>query len=358
MGIEKKLIGCKINGRDVIEYTLKNSSNTQIVILNYGGIIRSIITEDKKGTLSDIALGYNDINDYINTTKYFGAIIGRVANRIENSVINVNKKEYKLASNDGKNHLHGGKVGYNNYIWDANIKLDDKRNEYLELKYLSKDGEENYPGNLDVAVNYKLTEDNELVIEYIAVSDKDTVVNLTNHSYFNLAGHNSGNILKHKLMINSDKITESDNELISTGKIINVENTPMDFRDFKYIGEEIESDYYQIQYGGGYDQNWIIRESSEVMKKVAEVKEETSGRTMEVYSTMPGVQFYSGNFLEGEDKGKDGCMYQKRTGFCLETQYFPNALKHSHFPSIVLKKDEVYNHKTIYKFSTINKKDA
>lgn len=353
MKIEVKSLEKKIAEREVLVYTLKNSKNTEVNIINYGGIILSILTEDKYGNLADIALGYEDIEDYTVSTPYFGAIIGRFSNRIENSEISINGKEYKLAKNDGNNHLHGGNVGYNKVFWESKIRLDDNNTEYLELKYLSIDGEENYPGNLNITVNYKLTDENELVMEYYGKSDQDTIVNLTNHSYFNLAGHNSGSILEHELIINSDKITENNDEGICTGKILDVDDTPMSFRKFTSIGNSIDSNYYQIQYAKGYDHNWILRGRDGEYKKAAEVREYTSGRVMEVYTTKPGVQFYSGNYLNGNDKGKGGNIYMKRAGFCLETQYFPNSLKCSNFPNVILKKGEEYYHKTSYVFSIL-----
>ena len=246
--------------------------------------------------------------------------------------------------------MHGGLVGFDKKVWEG--KLQEEYNDSIEFSYLSADGEEGYPGNLNVRVKYTITEDNELKIEYYAISDKDTIINLTNHSYFNLSGQGSGDILKHKIMINADKFTINDKYSIPTGEIAEVNNTAMDFRKLTYIGENISSSYEQIVFGSGYDHNWIINNSGNKLNKAAEVYDEKSGRVMEVYTTKPGVQFYTANFLDGLEPGKQGTTYIKRGAFCLESQYFPNSVKHLNFPSPILAAQQKYEHSTIYKFST------
>ena len=296
-------------------------------------------------------LGYDKLDGYLRKGPYFGAIIGRHGNRIEDSMFEINGIEYHLYANDGKNHLHGGLKGFDKVLWQAEI-IEFDQDESLQLTYRSLDGEENYPGNLDVKIVYSLTNDNSLRIHYFAVSDKDTVVNLTNHSYFNLSGHCAGDILKHKLMINSNRFTVINDEGIPTGEIRDVKDTPMDFTTLTTIEPGLLSGYEQIASGKGYDHNWVLNVSGKKPEKAAEVYDEVSGRLMEVYTTKPGIQFYSGNFLDGSETGKDNTVYSKWSGLCLETQYFPNALKHKHFPSPILKAGQQYNQTTIYKFLT------
>lgn len=352
MSIVKKFYGNTSNGTEVSIFTLKNSNGMTAEITNFGGIIVSLKVPDREGNLEDIVLGYDKLEDYLHNTRYFGAIIGRFGNRIENASFELDGVEYNLAKNDGENHLHGGIQGFNAVIWQPEIVNKDN-GESLELCYLSKDGEEGYPGNLNIKVTYTLTEDNALEIEYFAISDKDTVVNLTNHSYFNLSGHASGNILRHKVMINADEFTVNDKYSIPTGEIKDVTNTPMDFTKLTIVGENIDSDYDQIAFAKGYDHNWVLKVSGRKPEKAAEVLDEKSGRFMEVYTTKPGVQFYTANFLDGSEIGKGGVNYGKRQAICLETQYFPNSIKHKHFPSPILKVGQEYKHTTIYKFSTI-----
>lgn len=340
------------DGKDVKLFTLTNSNGLKAEITNYGGIIVRLFTPDKNGKLDDIVLGFDSLEDYLKGNPFFGALIGRHANRIENSEFTINGIVYKLAANEGNNHIHGGTKGFDKVVWDAEAVSNDN-GDFLKLRYTSMDGEENYPGNLDVVVTYSLTDDNELVIDYEAVSDKDTVVNLTNHSYFNLSGHDSGSIYKHQLMINADKFTVVDENLIPTGEIRDVAGTPMDFTGLKSVESGIDSDYEQIVYGNGYDHNFVLNNKNGVKDLAAKVFDPKSGRVMEVYTTKPGVQFYSGNFLDGSVVGKKGTLYEKRSGFCLETQYFPNAMKHGHFPSPVLKAGGKYCHTTVYKFPMV-----
>lgn len=341
-----------VDGKVVDLYTIKNSKGMRAEITSYGATLVSLMVKDNKGEFDDVVLGYEKLEDYLKYTNFFGATVGRVANRIGNSSFEINGIQYKVAKNDGENHLHGGIVGFDKVVWEEKLQGEES-SQSIEFSYLSIDGEEGYPGNLKVRVKYTITEENELKIEYFAISDKDTIVNLTNHSYFNLTGQGSGDILKHKMMINSDEFTVNDKYSIPTGEIAKVNNTPMDFRKLTYIGENISSDYEQIAFGNGYDHNWIINKSGDnKLSKAAEVQDEKSGRIMEVYTTKPGVQFYSGNFLKGLEPGKVGTTYSKRSGLCLETQYFPNSINRANFPSPILKAQEKYEHSTIYKFST------
>ena len=339
-----------VDKKSVYLFTIKNSKGMVAEITNYGATLVSLKVKDNKGKFDDVVLGYDKLEDYLKYKNFFGATVGRFANRIENSSFELNGIQYKVAKNEGENHLHGGIVGFDKVVWEVELQTKES-NESIEFSYLSKDGEEGYPGNLNVRVKYTATEDNELKIEYYAISDKDTIVNLTNHSYFNLSGQGSGDILKHKIMINSDKFTINDKDSIPTGEIAEVNNTPMDFRELTCIGKNISSDYEQIVFGSGYDHNWIINDTGKRLEKAAEVYDEKSGRVMEVYTTKPGVQFYSANFLKGLEPGKGGTTYIKRGAFCLETQYFPNSVKHKNFPSPILKAKQKYEHETIYKFS-------
>lgn len=352
MGIKKRLFGVTDKGCTVHIFDMANTKGMEVSIINYGGRVVSIKVPDKNGNAADVALGYDNIENYLNDKGiYFGAIAGRYANRIEGASFILNGKEYKLAKNDGNNHLHGGIKGFDKVIWDAEVIKKDGE-EKLLLTYMSHDGEEGYPGNLKVKVTYSVTEESELRIDYNAVSDKDTIVNLTNHTYFNLAGHDSGSILKHQLMINGDRFTVINDECIPTGEIRKVYGTPMDFTtlrpiDWSFTPEEDD----QLKCGNGYDHNWVLNVSGEAPEKAAELYEPLSGRIMEVYTTKPGIQFYSGNFLDGSLHGKKNSVYGKREGLCLETQYFPNSMRHLEFPSPVLKAGEEYKHTTIYKFS-------
>lgn len=348
MGIIEKFYGTTKNNEKVTMYTIKNNSNMEVDIINYGGIVTSIRVPDKNGNIDDVVLGYDTLEAYESGDKYFGALIGRCSNRIKNACFKLNGKEYNLAKNNGKNHLHGGNTGFDKVIWNAEIVEKNK----LKLSYLSKDGEENYPGNLKVNVYYSLSDDNELKIEYYATTDKATLVNLTNHSYFNLGGKASDNILNEKILINADKFTVTDDESIPTGELRNVSNTPMDFKTLKVIGDNIDSDYEQIIFGQGYDHNWILNSKGDINVLAAKVIDEISGRVMEVYTTNEGVQFYTGNFLEGTVGGKNGKTYGKRSGLCLETQYIPDSINHINFSSCILNKNEEYKHITIYKFLT------
>lgn len=346
MSITKNYFGTLPDGTKVDIFTLTNSKKVSVDITNFGGIIVSITVPDKNGNMTDVALGYRNLDKYIENPGYLGALVGRHANRIEDARFELNGKVYELAKNDGKNHLHGGLTGFHNVVWKAEVN-----GEKLVLTHTSPDGEEDYPGKVDVKVEYSLTEGNELVIDYNAVSDQDTVLNLTNHAYFNLGGHASGDILKHQIYINADSFTPVNDECIPTGEIRSVKGTVMDFTTLRNFAEGFNSSDEQIKNGGGYDHNWVLNTKGDIREVAVELYHPESGRLMQVFTTKPGVQFYSGNFLNNLN-GKENAVYGKRNGLCLETQYFPNAMKHRHFPSPVLKAKEQYHHVTIYKFAT------
>lgn len=351
MSISKKFFGKTIDDKEIYLYTLSNSNGMKVKIINYGAAIVSIIVKNKNGDYDDVVLGYDSIKKYEEGDKYFGAIVGRCANRIAYGKFEINGQKYELYTNNDVNHLHGGKIGFNKVVWD--ILNYNENSDFLELHYKSYDGEEGYPGTLNVNIKYILKDDDSLEIEYKAQSDKDTVVNLTNHSYFNLSGHNAGSIINHKVMINSDKFTVNNKKSIPTGEIRKVEGTPMDFRKMRVVGDNIDSDYEQIRLGNGYDHNWILNTNGNINEKAAEMIDESSGRKLELFTTMPCMQFYSSNFLDGTDIGKENTRYEKRAGICFETQYAPNAVNMPEFKSPVLKAGEEYNQKTIFKFSLL-----
>lgn len=333
------------------EITLTNKKGTQVKVINFGATITSILLKDKHGQQGEIVLGYDDPASYPEGNPYFGAAIGRYGNRIAQGKFTLDGKEYQLAVNNGPNHLHGGDIGFNNVFWDIVGYKDRGENQFVEFNYISKDGEEGYPGNLEVNMKYTLTENNELIIEYEAVTDKATIVNLTHHSFFNLKDGGKSSILGHQLKINADAFTPVDSTLIPTGEIRAVANTPFDFRELKSIGRDIETENTQITYGRGYDHNFVLNGNTDSLKLAAIVFEPESGRKMEVFTSQPGLQFYSGNFLDGTDMGHDSTAYQHRTAFCLEAQHYPDSPNHKHFPSTVLKPGEVYTQKTAYRFS-------
>jgi aldose 1-epimerase len=349
MNIEEAEFGKTKQGDVAHIYTLNNANGCEAKITNYGGIVVSLKVPDKTGKLADVVLGYETLDKYIEKSPYFGALVGRYGNRIGKGKFTLNGKEYTLAVNNGPNHLHGGIVGFDKVVWRAK-EIKKAEGVGLELTYLSKDGEEGYPGNLSVTVRYLWTNDNELRIDYLATTDKPTVVNLTNHSYFNLAC--KGDILGHELMIDADKFTPVDDGLIPTGELRNVAGTPMDFRKPTAIGARIEQPDEQLKFGLGYDHNWVLNRSGGSLRLVARVHEPTTGRVLEVHTTEPGVQFYCGNFLDGTITGKYERVYQKRNGLCLETQHFPDSPNKPNFPSTVLKPGEKYASTTIYKFTT------
>ncbi len=349
--IEKAPFG-EVEGQPVDLYTLTNANGLVMTVTNYGGIVVSLTVPDKAGNLGDIVLGFSTVADYVKNSPYYGCIVGRYGNRIGKAKFSLDGQEYALAANNGENSLHGGVKGFDKVIWAAKeVKADNAVG--VELKYLSKDMEEGFPGNLDATVTYWLTNDNEFKIEYAATTDKPTVVNLTHHSYFNLAGEGSGDILGHELTINADTYTPVDQGLIPTGKLEPVEGTPMDFRTATAVGARIDSDFEQLKFGKGYDHNWVLnRKSAGDMELAATVFEPKSGRVMEVLTTEPGLQFYAGNFLDDSRTGKSGKVNGFRTGLCLETQHYPDSPNKPDFPTVVLKPGETYKTSTIYKFST------
>ena len=321
---------------------LKNNY-LEVEISEFGASIISIKTPDRHGKIVDVVLGYDDIEKYKRQTKYIGATVGRCCNRIKNGLIEIDGTKYQLNCNDGKNHLHGGDIGFDKKIWNSK-EIENG----VELNYISEDGEENYPGQLDVKVTYTLKE-NSLVINYKATTNKTTICNLTNHTYFNLNGY--GNNLQHQVQILADYFTENNQESIPTGKIIPVENTPMDFRNPQYIEKDINNEYYQIKYAKGFDNNWVLNNYNGEIRKIATAYSELSGIELEVSTDLPGLQFYSGNFLDGAENGKNNIPIKNHSGFCLECQYFPDAFNHKNFPQPVLKKGEVYNKTIEYKFN-------
>ncbi len=332
-------------------YTLRNTNGMEVKITNYGGIITSIKVPDREGNLADVALGFNQVEKYEDGHPYFGALIGRYGNRIGGASFSLEGETYELAANNGPNALHGGTMGFDKHLYEAH-EIDRPDATGLELYRISPDGEEGYPGNLEVHVRYLLTADNALRIEYEATTDKATPVNLTNHAYFNLRGEGEGDILGHLLMINADQFTPVDETLIPTGALASVEGTPFDFRSPTPIGQRIEADDEQIRMGGGYDHNFVLSKDGEGLQLAASVYEPESGRYMEVLTTEPGVQFYSGNFLNGSVVGKSNVPYDFRYGFCLETQHFPDSPNQPQFPSTILEPGETYRSTTVYRFST------
>ncbi len=349
MNIQTGHFGHSADHEKVDLYTLTNNDGLQIKITNYGGTVLSILTPDRNGNFDQVTLGFDNLKQYIETSPYFGCLVGRYANRIANGKFKLNGIEYALAQNNGDHHLHGGQKGFDKVVWQAR-KFSGKGEMGLALTYQSQDGEENYPGTLDVSVVYTLNNDNALKIEYFATTDQRTVLNLTNHTYFNLAG--TGDILGHELTLNADRFTPTNHTLIPTGELRSVTGTPMDFTTAAIIGHRIEQDDEQLYFAGGYDHNWIINKSDDALVLAATVFEPSSGRLLETYTTQPGIQFYSGNFLDGAAVGPDGRIYHKRTGFCLETQHFPDSPNQPHFPSTMLKPGDQYSQTTIYKFSS------
>lgn len=346
--IEKRLFGKMPNGEEVFEYTLRNSDKMEVSVITYGGIIKTLLVPGKKGQLTDVVLGHDNLQEYIENNPYFGAIVGRYGNRIAKGRFSLDDKTYQLATNNLGNHLHGGIVGFDKVLWHAEV-VQRGAEMVLKMTYLSKDMEEGYPGNLEVTVIYQLTEENEMVIEYSAKTDKKTIVNLTSHSYFNLSD-NSSDILSHQLQINATQYLPVDPTLIPL-ELAPVASTPFDFRSLKVIGVDIDLEDDQLKNGSGFDHCWVLDESEEPMNLAATLYEPTSGRVMEVYTEEPGIQFYSGNFLDGSIEGKYGKAYERRSGLCLETQHYPDSPNRPDFPSTVLNAGEVYGTKTIYKFS-------
>ena len=329
-------------------YTLRNKNGLVAQVTNYGAILVSIFVPDREGNMGDILQGYDTIDEYINgNSPYMGAVCGRCANRIAKGKFTLLNKVYTLAVNNGPNHLHGGITGFSKVVWD----VTDVSDSAVKMEYFSPDGEEGYPGNLSVSVKYTLTDANELRIDYFATTSKTTVVNLAGHSYFNLAGEGSGSVYDHDLMISGAFFTPTDETNIPSGEIRSVKGTPMDFTRPKKIGSEIDKADEQLKFGAGYDHNWVLDHRTGTLGLAAAAHDPFSGRVLEVYTTQPGVQLYTANWIDGE-KGKGGKKYGRRWAFCLETQHFPDSVNIPHFPSTVLNPGDEYKHSCIYKFST------
>lgn len=349
MNISKQLFGHAEAGTPVDLYTLVNDNGLELKITNYGCIIVSTLAPDRQGKLGDVVLGFETLEKYLEPHPFFGAVAGRYANRIAGGKFSLNGVEYTLAQNNGPNHLHGGLKGFDKAVWQAE-EFSSEGEVGLKLTHESPDGDEGYPGTLKVTVFYTLNNEGTLRLDYLATTDQDTVLNLTNHSYFNLSGAET--ILDHEVRLNADRFTPVDATLIPTGELRSVAGTPMDFTKSTAIGARIDQADEQLQYGRGYDHNWVLNNSDGSLALAATVYDPTTGRVLEVYTTQPGVQFYTGNFLDGSLTGKGGRSYPQRAGFCLETQHFPDSPNQPNFPSTVLRPGEQYNQTTVFKFST------
>ncbi len=350
--ITKSDFGMMPDSTIIEKYTLKNANGVEMDVITYGGRIISLKVPDKNGKIENVVLGYNSLEDYLNDSDpFFGALIGRYGNRIAKGKFTLNGTEYTLATNNGENHLHGGVLGFDRVVWNVE-PLESEKGPSLKLSYLSKDGEEGYPGNLNVTVVYALTNDNVFEVYYEATTDKATVVNLTQHAYFNLSGDFTKPILDHELTINADKYLPVDATLIPTGELADVTNTPFNFRTAKRVGKQIEADNDQLKKGLGYDHCWILNNQNNGMRFAASAYQPESGILLEIYTDEPGIQFYSGNFLDGTLPMPNGGTYAHRTGFCLETQHYPDSPNQRNFPSTVLNPGETYKTTTSFKFST------
>jgi aldose 1-epimerase len=351
--MEPSTFGVLADGREVFEYTIANSAGMSAKIINYGAAITSLFVPDRDGNIEDVVLGYDSLQGYVNGSEYFGAVVGRYGNRIGKGQFVLDGQQYQLTINNGENHLHGGNIGFNKVLWEAEV-LNDSDMSAIRFTYVSRDGEEGYPGTVTLKVTYTLTDNNELHIDYEGMTDKPTILNPTQHSYFNLSGKFTETILGHSLMIEADKFTPVDEGLIPTGELASVENTPLDFRQPRTIGARIDDPFEQLVLGKGYDHNWVLRDYTGPgqVHEAAELYEPDSGRVMTVFTDQPGLQFYSGNFLDGSAVGKNGIAYGHRTGLCLETQVFPDSPNHPDFPSATLYPGQVYRQTTIYQFST------
>ena len=349
MEIKKDPFGHTGDGKAIDRYTLTNDKGMAAQIITYGAAMVSLKIPVRNGGLVDVTLGYDTLDAYERDTAYFGATVGRYANRIAHGEMTLHGKRYHLNQNEGTNHLHGGSRGFNKVVWEATAPAD-QADPGIRLTYVSRHGEEGYPGNLSAVVSYRLTGENELRIDYLAETDRTTVINLSHHSYFNLAGAGSGDISDHLLTLYADRFTPVDGRLIPTGEMRSVMGTPMDFLTPHAIGARIEADDHQLSLGRGYDHNWIVNRKKEGLAIAARVTEPTSGRTMEVHTTQPGIHFYTGNFLKHPMAGKDRQVYGRRSGFCLETQHFPDTPNRPEFPPAVLEPGERYQETTIYRF--------
>lgn len=347
MGVVREEFGTAKNGEPVFLYTLTNMNGMKAVITNLGARLVRLYTEDQEGVWRDVVLGNDTVKEYEKIGNFYGATVGRNANRIGKAEFCLDGVMYHLAANDNGNNLHSNPNGYHIRVWEANLG-DNELGDSVSFSLVSPDGDQGYPGHLEISVTYTLTDENALMIHYKAMGDQNTIVNMTNHSFFNLNGHESGSILNHRVWIDADAFTRADAQSIPTGEIVSVEGTPMDFRTFRRIGDEIDSDYEAIVLGGGYDHNWVLNNREEY-KLVARAIGDQSGIEMEVYTDLPGMQLYTGNFINHET-GKDGVIYEKRDGLCFETQYFPDAIHHAGFASPILKAGDEYETTTVYKF--------
>ncbi len=350
MGLKKQPFGQTADGKRVDLFTLTNAGGMAVKITPYGAAVESLVVPDRNGKPADVVLGYDSLEDYITGGYYFGCIAGRYANRIAGARFTLCGPEYRLAANDDGNHLHGGLRGFDKMVWQTQ-ESEDNTDLRLRFSYLSPDGEEGYPGNLACTVSYTLATTNELRIDYRATTDRPTVVNMTNHAYFNLAGAGAGDILKHELMISADRFTPIDSRLIPAVELKSVQGTPFDFTRPTAIGARIDHDDKQLIFGKGYDHNWVLNKDGGGPCLAATAFERDSGRTLEVYTTQPGLQFYSGNLMTNRIAAKNGQIYPRRGGFCLETQHFPDSPNRPEFPSTVLHPGSKYEHTTIYKFA-------
>ncbi len=348
MGSKISSFGRMEDGRGVSLVTLMNENGMGIEVTNYGAALVAVTVPDRDGRTADVLLGYEDAADYMSHGGCLGATIGRNGNRIGGAAVTIGGVDFKLDDNENGNNLHSGFCGYHKRLWEMEVLPEENA---VRFSLHSPDGDQGFPGNFDVSVTYTLTEDNGVKIHYVGRSDQDTIANMTNHSYFNLAGQDSGDVLEQTMWIDADAITATDAASIPTGELRDIRGTAMDFNTPKKIGKEIGADYDQLKMANGYDHNYVLKNQGTGIRKVAEAYDEKSGRVMEVFTDTPGVQFYTGNFLEEGCRGKEGAVYQPRCGFCLETQFYPDANHHEHFPSSVLKAGEVYDSVTVYKFS-------
>jgi aldose 1-epimerase len=349
--VKKDSFGTTHDGKPVEVYTLTNTHGIQVRVMTYGGVVLSIQTPDRKGHLADVTLGFDTLGGYLDKNPYFGALVGRYANRIGKARFTLGGREYTLAQNDGPNSLHGGLKGFDKVVWQAQ-SFQKSAEVGVILKYTSVDGEEGYPGTVHATVTYTLDDKNEFILDYQATTDKPTPINLTNHTYFNLAGEGNGDILAHEMLINADHFTPVNATLIPTGKITSVKGTPLDFIQPTAIGARINDKYEQLVLGKGYDHNFVINRQGPGLVLAARVYEPTSGRVLEVDTTEPGVQFYTGNFLDGTPAGKHGHISHARDAFCLETQHYPDSPNQPNFPSTILKPGQTFHSTTVWRFST------
>jgi aldose 1-epimerase len=348
-GVAREAFGNTGDGIPVEVFTLTNKAGVEIKAISFGAILTSIRVPDRTGALSDVALGFDTLDGYLKEHPFFGAVVGRYGNRIGKASFTLDGRTYKLAANNGPNHLHGGVRGFDKYVWTAEV-LEGVTG--VAFTRTSPDGEEGYPGTVQARVSYVLSDTNELSIEYRATTDKATPINLTQHTYFNLAGHNAGSIVDHELTLAADRYTPVDATLIPTGELAPVAGTPLDFRQPTRIGARIDDPQEQIKFGLGYDHNWVINRKGDGLQLAARVFEPKSGRTLDVQTTEPGVQFYTGNFLDGSLKGKGGAVYNRRNGLCLETQHYPDSPNKAAFPSTIVNPGQTYQSQTVWRFGS------